>query len=94
MSDLSCLNCHVALTPEQGKLFKGVFCCEACGKVAESTITHLHRELMMLYRMAEESVRLSLLQGKLHLPSGPRADVSKEELLRSIMGIVEKRHAT
>lgn len=91
MAELECLNCHAGVAPDQGKLFAQVFVCPRCFEMAE----HLHErslhELMMLQTVLREAIRLALIEGRLQFSTGPTAEVSKTDVLRAVMQLVEAR---
>lgn len=90
---MECMNCHKEVEPGDAKIFAEVFCCPTCFTIAERTYKRLEGELRKMLVMSRETIRVALVEGKLHLPEGETQDVSKEDVLRMIVQMTEKKHA-
>lgn len=91
--DLHCMNCHREVPAADAKLFASVFVCPGCHTQAEHFWLRLDRELRYMQTMAQESIRLALIEGKFSFPEGPAGDVPKQEVLQAIMQMHEAREA-
>lgn len=90
---LHCLNCKAAVPQDEAKIFAEVFCCANCFSLAERTYGRLQEELRKLLLVSKESIRIALLEGKLHLGEASNKELSKEEVLREIVRLEELRQA-
>lgn len=93
MSDLElpCLNCQKMVGGSDALIFEGVYCCPSCHAVASRALTRLEAELRSLLVLARESIRVSLIERRLHLPDKPEEDISKTDLLQAIVELQQKR---
>jgi hypothetical protein len=89
--DLHCMNCKKEVPANAAKLFASVFVCSDCHTQAEHFWLRLDRELRYLQTMAQESIRLALIEGKFTFPEGAAADVSKRDVLQAILDMHEAR---
>lgn len=87
------MNCQKNVDTGEAKLFAEVFCCPDCFTIAERTYHRLEAELRKLLVMSKETIRIALIEGKLHLAPGENKDVSKEDLLQMIVQMSEKKNA-
>ncbi len=92
-SDLPCMNCKKLVAQVDAKLFAQVFICPDCYTQAEHFWNRLDRELRYLQTMAQESIRLALIEGKFSFPEGAAGDVPKQEVLQAILDMHEAREA-
>jgi hypothetical protein len=92
MSDgLPCLNCK-KLTPESdAKVFAEVFVCSICYEMADRLFHRLEGELRRLLLLTKETIRVALVEGKLHFEHTQEREVPKDELLRMILQFSEKK---
>lgn len=90
---MNCLNCDKPVPEQDARLFASVFCCPTCFEVASRLYQRLEGELKKLLIISKETIRVALIEGKLHYASGEERDVSKEELLRMITQMSEKKDA-
>lgn len=93
MSGLPCMNCHQPTTEADGKVFAEVFVCTTCHTMATRLYQRLEIELKKLLAISKESIRLSLVQGKLHYGTAEEEEPSKQELLKMIVQFSEKKDA-
>lgn len=91
--NLPCMNCKKPVVQADAKLFAQVFVCPDCHMQAVHFWERLDRELRYLQTMAQESIRLALIEGKFSFPEGAAADVSKQEVLQAILGMHTAREA-
>jgi hypothetical protein len=92
---LPCLNCKQPSGTDP-QCFKGIFVCARCYAVAVRTAQRLRQELESLYLLAQEEIRLSLIEGRLHFVEGPQEAPDKKAVLQAILQLPEpksrKRH--
>jgi hypothetical protein len=92
LAKLPCMNCKVAVEPEKAKVFMGVFCCEQCHEIATRQYQRLERELRAMLTLTGETIRLALIEGRMHLSANQdMKETPKSELLRSLIDLAEKR---
>lgn len=84
---LPCMNCTNPVPQDKAKFFQAVFVCERCYELAEGIYRKTEKELKQVLTVFQESLRLSLLQGKLHLGTEPSAKI---EGLRNLLSAVPK----
>lgn len=87
------MNCDKQVGPSEARLFASVFCCATCFELASRLYQRLENELKKLLVMSKETIRIALIKGELHYASGEPQDVPKEELLRMIVQMSEKKDA-
>lgn len=90
---LPCLNCGNDVAEDQAKIFAGVFCCPVCHELAERLERKIQAQLKQLYTMTRESIRIALVEGKLHFGNEPDKEISKTDLLKGIMQLEAIRDA-
>jgi hypothetical protein len=93
VAELECLNCKTGVGPNEGKIFAQVFVCPRCFEMAERLHERSLHELAMLQTVLREAIRVALVQGRLQFATGPDQEVSKTEVLRAVMQLVEERGA-
>lgn len=91
LAPLPCLNCKTSVEHDKAKVFQGVFVCEQCFEIATRSYARLERELKMMLTLAGETIRLALIEGRLHLGAHDAKEVPKSELLRSVADLAEKQ---
>ncbi len=89
--NLPCMNCKKEVEEGQGKFFAQVYVCPSCHEQAQHFHNRLVRELNFLLVMAKESIRLALVQSKFSFPEGPAGEPSKEQVLKEILLMEERR---
>lgn len=91
---ISCMNCGQPVSEQDGKVFAEVFVCPVCYEMAERLYGKCEGELRRLLLLLREAVRVALVEGKLKYgPAQPLDDVPKEDLLRMIVSMTEKKNA-
>lgn len=94
MDSLRCMNCDQEVSGGEAKVFATVFVCSKCHDTAERLYRRSEGELRMLLLMLKESIRVALLEKRLHVgESGKVEDVSKTDLLRMMVRLEEQRAA-
>ncbi len=88
---LPCLNCNEPVKDEEAKIFAGVFCCPVCFERAERLDRSLQAELKRLFIMTRESIRIALVEGKLHFGDAANSEVPKTELMKQMVRLEEIR---
>jgi hypothetical protein len=89
------MNCDRETPDSEGRTFAEVFVCSACYAMAENLNRKNTAELGRMILLSREAIRLALLEKKLHYSAEHAAkEVSKEELLRMIMQMTEKKNGT
>ena len=86
---LPCLNCQEAIDPAQAKTFAGVLVCPGCYERAVRIENRLRSELERMLSLLREQIRMDLVQGKLHLGENRYEDISKKDLLESIVRLTD-----
>lgn len=86
---LSCLNCHETVPEDKVRIFAGVFCCSVCHQRAERLYKNLQTELDRMLLMMRESIRIAIIEGKLHYGTADGTELSKTELLRAAVQLQE-----
>lgn len=92
-SGIPCMNCRKTVSEEDGRVFAEVFVCPGCFLIAERLYQRLELELRRLLAMSKEAIRIALVEGKVSPSSGEKEVLSKEELLKMIVQMSEKKHA-
>lgn len=97
---LACPNCKKEVDEQDVKWFGGeggqaaVFCCSTCHSIAERLYARGKAELTALLNMLKEGIRVSIADGRLHLPEGsPDGELSKREVLEAILQLKERSDA-
>ena len=91
---LPCQNCHKDVAPEDAKIYSAVFVCPDCNTIAMRFEERIMKELRSLQLIARESIRIALVKGELILgKSNPVQDLSKKEVLESIIKMSEAKDA-
>lgn len=93
MDGLCCLNCHKTVPTSDAKVFAEVFVCSTCHDTAERLYQRSEGELRMLLLMLKESIRVALVEGRLHVGERSVEEVSKTDLLRMMVRLEEQRAA-
>ena len=91
VNNLTCMNCQTVVRQADARVFAEVYVCPTCYAVAEQMYKRLEVELRRMLLMSKEAIRVALVQGKLHLPAGGLEEVSKEEVLKMIVQLSEKK---
>jgi len=91
---LSCLNCKQQIPSKDAKIFAEVFVCPTCYDTAERLFRRSEGELRMLLLMLKESIRIALIEGRLHVGKQDPDEVSKTDLLRMMVRLEEQRAAS
>lgn len=86
-----CVNCKTPVKSNEAQIFQGVFLCPSCHMTATRLFSRLQADLRQLLTMAAEAIRVSLVEGTLHLGEYQHQEVPKEDLLRSLQDIISKR---
>lgn len=86
-----CLNCKAPLGPAEGALFSGVLVCTTCFALADRLYERSLQEITVLQTLIGESIRLALVQGQLQFGASPAGEVSKRDVLRLIVQLLDKR---
>lgn len=87
------MNCRTPVQEKNGKVFAEVFVCPTCYTMAEHLHTRCEGELKRLLLLLRESIRVALVEGKLHYgPARPLEEVPKAELLKMIVELTEKKN--
>lgn len=90
---LTCLNCDASVVDSEAKIFAGVFCCPICYSRAERLEENLQLELRRLMTMTRETIRIALVEGKLHFGADSDKEVSKTALLQQIVKLEDIKDA-
>lgn len=94
MIGLPCMNCQQQVAEKDGKVFAGAFVCPACHEMAERLYSRCDGELRRLLLLLREAIRIAIVEGRLQYgPATPLEDVPKEELLKMIAELTEKKNA-
>ena len=89
---LPCLNCKKDVTPDVAKIYSGVFLCPDCFFVASRFEERITSELKSLLLIAREAIRIAAVKGELRFsPAESMADLSKKEVLESILKMSEMK---
>jgi len=98
--NLKCPNCKQEVDEKNVKWFGGeggqaaIFCCPTCHSIAERLYARGRAELMALLNMLKEGIRVSMAEGRLHLPEGsPDGELSKKQVLEAILQLKEPSDA-
>lgn len=91
---IPCMNCQSPVPEKDGRVFAEVFVCPTCHAMAERMYVKCEGELRRMLLLLKETIRISLVEGKLRLPPAQALEeVSKEDLLKMIVTMTEKKHA-
>lgn len=94
MDQLQCMNCQNRVPQEDAKLFAGVFVCPTCHMFAERLYRRSELELKQLLSVLQDAIRVAIIEGRLTpMEGGPLDEIPKQELLRNVMMLQEKRDA-
>ncbi len=88
---LPCMNCKKPTPESDAKVCAEVFVCSACHEMAERLFHRLEGELRRLLLLSKETIRVALVEGKLHFAHTHERDVPKDELLKMIVQFSEKK---
>lgn len=91
LTELQCMNCHKPTAAGEAELFAEVFVCGDCHTQAVHFWQRIDRELRSLQVMAKDAIRVCLLEGRFSFPEGPVGEVSKREVLETILSMEEAR---
>lgn len=84
------MNCKQSVDPEKAKVFLGVYVCETCHLVASRLRERIQAELKSLLTMADEALRIGLIEGKVILgPAEVGRELSKREVLQQVVKLSE-----
>lgn len=92
-NELCCINCHKPVSSHEARLFAGVFCCLTCYTVAEHLLLQSEMYLRRLMALTKESIRVALIEGKLHHGTDNK-ELSKRDILEMIVQMSEKKDAS
>jgi len=87
----NCMNCGKKVPIDKLRLCFEVLVCEDCQTVALAIFDRGRTELRQLLVLLQESIRLALVEGRLALPDGPVEKVSKRDILKTIVQMVEAK---
>lgn len=100
---LPCMNCRKEVSEEDARFFGGdslflgggsaVFVCPLCFQMADHFYRNGRRELEQLLTLLRESIRIALIEGRLHFGEGHPKDVSKADLFQEIVKMETYRDA-
>lgn len=90
-TDLQCMNCRTPTAADEADLFAEVFLCKSCHTQAVHFWQRIDRELRSLQVMAKDAIRVCLLEGRFSFPEGTGGEVSKREVLETILTMEEAR---
>lgn len=90
-TDLQCMNCRAPTAADEAELFAEVFLCKSCHTQAVHFWQRIDRELHSLQVMAKDAIRVCLLEGRFSFPEGTGGEVSKREVLETILTMEEAR---
>jgi hypothetical protein len=88
---LPCMNCGKELHPSEAKIFAKVLVCPLCYSVAETLFRKGERELKKLLLMLQETLRVALVEGRLHLKPEDLEDPTAQQVVTAIAQLEEKR---
>lgn len=82
---LTCFNCSGPIT-DGGVAVVGVVVCTRCGEIAKHQLECMEKELEGLRLLYRETMRVGLLEGRVHLPridpNAEKVNPDKAEVLR------------
>jgi hypothetical protein len=90
---LSCVNCKADVDPQDVKFFGKIFVCPNCYAIAERLYERGESELKMLLLILHESIRSSIVQGKLQFSPQQLADMKREDLLTHLQTMAREAKA-
>jgi len=85
------MNCRKSTPADKAQLFAEVFLCEDCHTQVVHFWSRIDRELRSLQVMAKDAIRVCLLEGRFSFPEGAGGEVSKREVLETILSMEEAR---
>lgn len=88
---MPCVNCKQPVEPQDAKFFHSVFICGTCHTMAERLYSRASQELKNLLLMLQESIRISLIEGRLQFREGIDMGLSKKEVLEAIVQLQEMK---
>lgn len=88
---LPCMNCKKPVDSGTAKIFANVFVCDGCYMIAERSLHRLESELRGLLLLAEETIRLALIEGRMNFGEHNPKEIPKSELLQSVIAVAKKR---
>ncbi len=94
VEDLTCINCKKGVPAEESQFFDGVFVCKRCGVMAQRVYERGQKELQQLLLVFKETVRIALIEGRLHFGESAEPEVSKTDLLRTIVRLEEEKRSS
>jgi len=87
---LKFVNCQAEYPMGRGRIVLGVLVCATCGEIAEHLLNKAEHELSMLRTLLRESLRISIVEGRMNLPPPSDKEPSKEDVLRAILSMRER----
>jgi hypothetical protein len=90
---VNCMNCGKKAPASTFKLCLGVMVCDDCDVIANTVYDRGRVELRSLLTLLQESIRLALMEGRLNFTSDVDPSASKRDILKTIVQLVELRHA-
>jgi hypothetical protein len=91
-NSLRCLNCSKHVAEKDARIFAEVYVCSPCSDMAERLYHRCEGELRRMLLLLRESIRVALVEGRLHYGAAESSqDISKEELLKMIVQLSEKK---
>ena len=84
---MTCMNCHVRITSLAAKLWQAVLVCDNCHALATSSCARIEMDLKRLLVLAQDRVRVALVEGKLHPTHDPQAqrDLTYKSVVDALM---------
>jgi hypothetical protein len=82
------MSCKEPVSPEDGKVFLGVFVCPTCHQLVGRLRDRNLKELQHLVTILDEALRIALIEGKL-LVAGDKKELSKREVLEQVLKLSE-----
>jgi hypothetical protein len=87
------VNCKADVDPQDVKFFGKIFVCPTCYAIAERLYERGESELKMLLLILHESIRSSIVQGKLQFSPQQLADMKREDLLTHLQTMAHEMNA-
>ncbi len=92
---LRCLNCATEVSEGEARLFGGAFCCPTCHLIATRLYERGEKEIRKLLIGIQETIRIALIEGRLHFGEDEIDRLSRADVLRCIGRLMEdKQHKT
>ena len=88
VSNLPCVNCKQPIEGEM-HFFAKVLVCDSCYKLANHLKDRGRKELRLLTLLLEESIRVAIIQGELHLSAPPQDESSRESFFSEISRLIQ-----